>query len=439
MSPRPRRTSMRAAERRRPGVAGSRFLRAEARSRRSPALPGGFDVNADAIPALCSCRLDATDHPHGSRARRCCHHRPGGNDARGIGSAPSSSTRLIRGFRVAPEALYRGSRRLPTPASWGQRRRIAALELRSPDVVGSSHRWTSAAAGHIGVATSARFPLGSSHRDDIGRGRRLPRLGRMPFPETLRTASCATSLPTLGSSGRPLPLATVRTRDELEAASPRDSLHSPLVPPRRCGACAPRRFDIAGGFGSGRERPSPRFGSHHVASCLRPRLSLAREPPPRHECRLGRLESVGSCSEEPGPKRDAHGHATRFAPYVHRIQRFELSMLPPTVTRLRRWVETMFRRSVQSRNSARRHEAYCGDARPVAARCSELARPAPPEGGSRSDKPVPTAGARSSLRVPLAAHPAEMLEDVATSGLLAPLDRILARPAARTAAGAGDR
>lgn len=65
MLPRPRRTSMRAAERRRPGVAGSRFLRAEARSPRSSAPPGGFDVNADAIPALCSCRLDTAGHPHG--------------------------------------------------------------------------------------------------------------------------------------------------------------------------------------------------------------------------------------------------------------------------------------------------------------------------------------------------------------------------------------
>jgi hypothetical protein len=114
-------------------------------------------------------------------------------------------------------------------------------------------------------------------------------------------------------------------------------------------------------------------------------------------------------------------------------------MLPPTVTRHHRWMETMFRRSMQSRDSARRHEACCGDARPVAARCSEPIRPAPPEDGSRSDKPAPTAEARSSLRGPLAAHPAEMLEDVATSGLLTPLDRLLALPAPRTAAGAGDR
>jgi hypothetical protein len=78
------------------------------------------------------------------------------------------------------------------------------------------------------------------------------------------------------------------------------------------------------------------------------------------------------------------------------------------------------RRSMQSRNPARRREACCGDARSIAARCSELIRPAPPEGGSRSDKPAPTAGARSSLRNPLAAHPAEMLGDVATSGLLTP-------------------
>jgi len=121
------------------------------------------------------------------------------------------------------------------------------------------------------------------------------------------------------------------------------------------------------------------------------------------------------------------------------IQRVEASMLPPTVTRHHRWMETMFRRSMQSRDSARRHEACCGDARPFAARCSEPIRPAPPEGGSRSDKPAPTAEARSSLRGPLTAHPAEMLEDVATSGLLTPLDRMLARPATRTAAGAGDR
>lgn len=97
------------------------------------------------------------------------------------------------------------------------------------------------------------------------------------------------------------------------------------------------------------------------------------------------------------------------------------------------------RRSMQSRNPARRHEACCGDARPVAARCAEPVRPAPPEGGSRSNKPVPTAIARSSLRNPLAAHPAKVLEDVATSGLLTPLDRLPALPAPGTAAGAGDR
>jgi hypothetical protein len=115
--------------------------------------------------------------PTWSGTRRCCHHRPRENDAKGIGSAPSSSTRLTRGFRVAPEALHRSSRRLPTPASWGQRPPIAALDKRSPDGVGSSHRWTCAAAGHIGVATSARFPLGSSHRDEEGHGRRVPRIG----------------------------------------------------------------------------------------------------------------------------------------------------------------------------------------------------------------------------------------------------------------------
>jgi hypothetical protein len=134
------------------------------------------------------------------RTRRCCHHRPGGNDAKGIGSALSSSTRLTRGFRVAPEPLRRGSRRLPSPASWGQRPPIAALDERSPGSVGSSHRWTSAAAGHIGVATAARFPLGSGHRDEEGRGREVPRLGRMPFPETLRTVSSPASLPTPESS-----------------------------------------------------------------------------------------------------------------------------------------------------------------------------------------------------------------------------------------------
>jgi hypothetical protein len=28
------------------------------------------------------------------------------------------------------------------------------------------------------------------------------------------------------------------------------------------------------------------------------------------------MESVGSCSEEPGPERDVHGYATRFAPHI---------------------------------------------------------------------------------------------------------------------------
>ena len=260
----------------------------------------------------------------------------------------------------------------------------------------------------------------------------------MPFPETLRTVSSPASLPTPESSRWPLPLAAVRTRDKLEVASPHDSLRSPLAPPRRCGACAPHRFDLADGFGSGRERPSPRFGSHHVADCFRPRLSLAQEPPPRHKCRVGRLESVGSCSEEPGPERDAtdtrRDSRRTCADPTDRAVDVATDSDPTSPLD-----GDHVRRSMQSRNPARRHEACCGDDRPVAARCSELVLPAPPEGGSRSDKPVPTAGARSSLRNPFAAHPAEVLEDVATSGLLTPLDRLLARPAPRTAAGAGDR
>jgi hypothetical protein len=54
-----------AAERRRPDETRPRFVRAEAHLHRSLASPGGLDVNADAIPTLCNCRLDTTDRPHG--------------------------------------------------------------------------------------------------------------------------------------------------------------------------------------------------------------------------------------------------------------------------------------------------------------------------------------------------------------------------------------
>jgi len=52
------------ARRRRPNPARSRFLRAETRSHRSPAVFGGLDVNADTNRRVCTRRLHTAAHPH---------------------------------------------------------------------------------------------------------------------------------------------------------------------------------------------------------------------------------------------------------------------------------------------------------------------------------------------------------------------------------------
>jgi hypothetical protein len=52
----------------------------------------------------------------------------------------------------------------------------------------------------------------------------------------------------------------------------------PAPPPRRWARTRPQ-LGMAGRFGSGRERPSPRFGSHRLPrTAARPRLPLARLP-----------------------------------------------------------------------------------------------------------------------------------------------------------------
>lgn len=47
-----------------PNATSSRVVRAEARSRRSPALLGGLDASADTTRRRCDRRLDTTVHPH---------------------------------------------------------------------------------------------------------------------------------------------------------------------------------------------------------------------------------------------------------------------------------------------------------------------------------------------------------------------------------------
>jgi hypothetical protein len=372
------------------------------------------------------------------RTRRCCHHRPGGNYTKDIGNALSSSTRLTRGFRVAPEPLRRGSRRLPTPASWGQRPPIAALGIDLPmllDLLTAGQalprgtlvlpplrdsRWDRASATKKVAAARCLGWGGSPSPRRSGpfppqrRCRRRNRLdGPCPWRRCEPETSSRSRVLVTPSAHRWRRLAAVELAPHVGSTLPADSVRVASDPHRALEATASR---TASALGS-RLRESRRVDTSADLDGWRASVRAPKSPDRNATLADTRRDSRRTCADPTVRGVDVATDNDPTSPLDG----------------------DHVRRSMQSRNPARRHEACCGDARPVAARCSEPIRPAPPEGGSRSDKPVPTTIARSSLRNPLAAHPAEVLEDVATSGLLTPLDRLLAPPAPGTAAGAGDR
>jgi hypothetical protein len=128
--------------------------------------------------------------------------------------------------------------------------------------------------------------------------------------------------------------------------------------------------------------------------------------------------NVGSSSEEPAPNRLTHGRATNNS------RRTSARPNGSSHRRCRRrrpgaivgWRPLARKRVV--RDSARRREASRCD---VSTRhgASDSFRAAPPEGGAAWSGPTDRR-VRSSLRGPLAAHSAELLEGVATSSLPMP-------------------
>jgi hypothetical protein len=139
------------------------------------------------------------------------------------------------------------------------------------------------------------------------------------------------------------------------------------------------------------------------------------------------------------PERDAHGLATRFAPHKRSPRRSSSSMLPPTVTRCDRWMETQYEEAHSSRVPRDAAKRPATTFRPNAARCNKLLRPAPPEGETGLDRLAPTSWARPSLRNPRATHSAELRRDVATSAPSARKSSAPSHPLPGTTASAGGR
>jgi hypothetical protein len=263
-----------------------------------------------------------------------------------------------------------------------------------------------------------------------------------PFPLPFR--SVPRRVPTVRATGQggcpsPLPFGSIPLRRrhrrrkaprlpypwrlrESEANSksrvPRSSLCPPPAPPLRRGACAPHRLDIADGFGSGRERPSPRIGSHRMlrlASTLDSRLRDSRhtDTSASADRRKRRLELRRARSEPSHPRtRDAIRAARALDPTARVIDVAADGDPAPSLG------GDHLRGSVQCGDSARRREASRCD---VSTRhgATDSFRAAPPEGGAAWSGPTDRR-ARSSLRGPLAAHSAELLEGVATSSLPMP-------------------
>jgi hypothetical protein len=148
-----------------PGSTRSRFVRAEARSIRSPASPGGLDASAKTTRRVCDHRLDTTVHPHEVGAGDVATTVPAGATRRGIGIALSCTTYLILRTPGFPEALtprLSSARHLQQAGSDGIRSPPSKYVL--PNVPSPLTSGASAAMGYDDVATAA-FPAGVDGRD----------------------------------------------------------------------------------------------------------------------------------------------------------------------------------------------------------------------------------------------------------------------------------
>lgn len=114
---------------RRPGEAGPRFRRAKAHPHRSPTSPGDPDDKSSTSTEALQLQTGHDRSPTWYPARRCCHHRPDENDAKGIGIALKSTALLVLVLRVAPNPLHLGSRQQHHPASRTKLLPIPALDI----------------------------------------------------------------------------------------------------------------------------------------------------------------------------------------------------------------------------------------------------------------------------------------------------------------------
>jgi hypothetical protein len=256
---------MLAAGRRKPNAAEPRIERAETRSLRSPTAPGDLDANADVNRHLTNCRPDTTDDPQST-----------GSCDVATTNLPTKRERYweCAELRHTPDTRAVGLPRRPCVATSIERRARQAEPdaFRKPpqtnDLLMLPNRLTvdsDAATGHDDVATAMGFPLGSDDRDVMRSRRSSPRFRADAFP---RDASSRVPSDTVAGAGKRLdcPRRAMRTRDKLEVTRLKSSSRGPPpAPSSRSGAYTPPRIDLADGIGSGRERPSPRFGSHRVS------------------------------------------------------------------------------------------------------------------------------------------------------------------------------
>jgi hypothetical protein len=148
-----------------PGSTRSRVARAEARSFRSPASPGGLDASAKTTRRVCDYRLDTTVHPHEVGAGDVAITVPAGATRGGVGIALSCTTHLILRTPGFPEALaprLSSTRRLQQAGGDGIRAPPSINAL--PNVPSPLTPGASVAMGYDDVTTAA-FPAGVDGRD----------------------------------------------------------------------------------------------------------------------------------------------------------------------------------------------------------------------------------------------------------------------------------
>lgn len=148
----------------------------------------------------------------------------------------------MRGSRVAPESLRRGSRRRAVPGK--------------PGSTTSDHRPRCAISRYCQIFSPPadrclgsrrcchrRSPLDQDRPRVEGRALPCSVSRRMPFRETLPNTSLADTVAGAVCDDSPCP----RHQHDSHSRRPHDSLHTPPTPPPRCGACALLQLGVAGG------------------------------------------------------------------------------------------------------------------------------------------------------------------------------------------------